>query len=236
MADKTYTSCVSLGPGDAELITLKALRTLERAKHIFCPQTIMGSRTTSRAYDILSLAGIDTSKVELFTVQMTNDRSQAERIYLDVAQKMAGLHRNRIHSAVVAEGDSGFYSSVHYVSEHLQSMGICVNQVAGVPAFIACGALAGLHIVKQHEPLLVFPSDATAQTIANEVNNGKTVVLMKLSRQEVEIKNSMEMLPYSQFHYFENVGVEQKQYYTSLRNEIQQRTFPYFSIIIIKNK
>ena len=47
---------------------------------------------------------------------------------------------------MVAEGDAGFYSSIHYIFEKLQADNIPVQHIAGIPAFIAAGACAGLHI------------------------------------------------------------------------------------------
>lgn len=233
---KQLPVCVSLGPGDAGLVTLKALRTLQEAGIIYCPATQSDGKTVSRAKDILDEIGIDGQKIRLFLVPMSKDRTLAEKVYSDIATEIAGCYRTGRSTAFVAEGDSGFYSSVHYISDRLAEMDIAVRHIAGVPAFIACGALAGIHVVKQDERLSVFPSGASTEEIAMEVKAGKSVVLMKLSQQKEAIKKAVETLSDTQFHYFENVGIAQKEFYTDHREEIIQRTFPYFSILIIKKK
>lgn len=228
--------CVSLGPGEAELITVKALRALNETDIIYCPATKSGEEILSRANDILSQLNIDAQKIKLFFVPMSQERSQAKKVYREVATEIAELSNNGTRVAFVAEGDAGFYSSVHYVSDYLAQKNIAVRHLAGVPAFIACGALAGIHIVKQNERLKVFPSEATPEEIAEALRDNTTVVLMKLSRQEEAIKRAIETLPDAEFHYFENVGVKRKEFYTCDKKEILSRLFPYFSIIIIKNK
>lgn len=226
--------CISLGPGDAGLVTVKALKALNEADIIFCPVTRRDDKEMSRARDILDELGISESKIRLFGVPMMKNRSEAEVAYQAAAEEIAQLHNNGTQVAFVAEGDSGFYSSVHYISDILSAKGIAVRHIAGVPAFIACGALAGIHIVKQNEPLIVFPSDVSAEEITSQIATGKSVVLMKLSQQKESVKQAIHLMPEAQFHYFENVGVAGKEFYTQNTTEIIERDFPYFSILIIR--
>lgn len=226
--------CVSLGPGDPELVTLKALKTLQRADIIFCPGTQSVGKSTSRAKEILNAIGIEETKVRLFTVPMQKERGGAKQVYQDIANEIALLYHEGKSTAFVAEGDSGFYSSVHYIADKLEEAGINVRHVAGIPAFIACGALAGIHIVKQDERLSVLPSGATFEEIEKEIKAGRSVVMMKLSQQKEPIQKAIETLQTAQFHYFENSGIAEKEFYSNDRDEILQRKFPYFSLLIIK--
>lgn len=226
--------CVSLGPGNPELITLKALRTLQSVDIIYCPGTITKGKVLSRSLDIMMDLGINRQKVELFHVPMSKDRSAAETAYIAVAERICSAYKEGQEVAFVAEGDCGFYSSAHYISDYLSDLGIDTGRIAGVPAFIACGALAKLHIVRQDEILNVIPSNITADRIANILNEGGTVVIMKLSLHEDAIKEAMRTINDATYHYFENVGLPEKEFYTSDTPMILSRSFPYFSIMIIK--
>ena len=65
---------ISLGPGDPELITLKALKALNAVDVIFCPGTKSGEgRMKSRALDILRQLEVDETKIRLFQVPMSRD-------------------------------------------------------------------------------------------------------------------------------------------------------------------
>ena len=149
---------VSLGPGDPELITVKGLKALEDADFIFSPSTLLGNdKHSSRSTDILLNLGIDQTKIKEFVLTMNKERSDAIGTYQQIANQIKELHKSGFKIAVTAEGDTGFYSSVHYIIDNLKDIGIPVKRIAGVPAFIASGSLANIHIVKQEEELNIIP-------------------------------------------------------------------------------
>lgn len=224
---------VSLGPGEPELITLKGLKKLQEADHIFCPSTNLKSgKTSSRARDILVALDIDESKIRLFDVPMNKDRSAAIDSYHAVAQTIASAHKQDEKIVVTAEGDAGFYSSSHYIVDQLDSMSVPSVKVAGVPAFISCGALANIHVVKQEEELHVVPGVIALDELKQKIEARASIVIMKTSQCESVIKQAMTEMPQATFHYFENAGLAHE-YYTKDNAEILQRKFPYFSLIII---
>lgn len=228
---------VSLGPGDPGLITLKGLKTLQSADTIFCPSTVLlNGRTSSRAKDILLQLGIEQHKISLFDVPMNKNRSLAIESYNTIASIIAEQYKNGKNVAVTAEGDAGFYSTTYYVSENLQAINIPVSRIAGIPAFIACGTLANIHIAGQDEELHIIPGIISLEELGCKLKEGKSVVVMKASQCEPVIKEAIKAIPNALFHYFENVGISNKEFYTSGKDEIISRQFPYFSLIIIQNK
>ena len=132
---------VSLGPGEPELITLKALKALQGADIIYCP----GTQTKSRSRDILQALPVNMERVRLFHVPMSKDRTFANQAYDALCTEIASLVATGKNVAITAEGDSGFYSSVNYMFDKLASMNLPVTTVAGVPAFIAAGAIGLRH-------------------------------------------------------------------------------------------
>lgn len=226
---------VSLGPGDPELITLKGLKALQDADIIFCPSTLLpDKKVSSRAKDILLQLGIEQIKINLFNVPMNKDRSLAKENYKDVSITIAEKYKSGQKIAVTAEGDAGFYSTIYYISENLQANNILIKRIAGVPAFIASGTLANIHIVKQEEELNIIPGVVTHQELDTRIQSGNSIVIMKASQCEHVIKEALSQFENATFHYFENVGIADKEFYTTNKTEIQNRKFPYFSLIIIQ--
>lgn len=125
---------VSLGPGEAELITLKGLKALQAADCIFCPETpARDGRPLSRAADIMLRLDIPAGHIRRFSLPMSKQRTDALNAYDRVYAEALSLHHAGRKVAVVAEGDAGFYSSIHYIYEKLQAAGIPVEQIAGIP-------------------------------------------------------------------------------------------------------
>ena len=186
---------VSLGPGEPDLITLKGLKALQGADCIFCPATMtQDGKSSSRALSILNTLGFSDT-VQCFRLPMDKDRTLALRSYEAVYESSKILRAEGQNVVIVAEGDAGLYSSIHYIYDKLQQDDIPVEQIAGIPAFIASGAMAGLHIVSQEERLINHPE--------------------------------------YQYHYFENVGTE-KEYYSCSTEELREKRYPYFSVMIIR--
>ena len=135
---------------------------------------------------------------------------------------------------IVAEGDAGFYSSIQYVYDKFEEAGIPVDRIAGIPAFIAAGALAGIHIVKQEEQINVIPGTASFDELSAKIENGMIIVIMKLPGCQEAIHTCIrQYADKAVFHYFENVGTG-KEYYTTDITTIHSKDFPYFSLLIIQ--
>lgn len=225
---------VSLGPGDPELITLKGLKALQQADIIFCPATTTTTgRQISRSADILQALNIEASHINPFLLPMSKDRSQAHQAYDSIYITAVDSQKQGKKVVIVAEGDAGFYSSVHYIYDKLVAANISVEQIAGIPAFIASGAIAGMHIVSQEEKLMVIPGNITTIELDNYLREGFVIVIMKLSQCKEAVHQCITLHPDYAYHYFENVGTE-KEYYTQNREELIEKSYPYFSLMIIR--
>ena len=228
---------VSLGSGDPELITIKGLKALQKADIVLCPSTTNSRGVSSRSKEILLALEIEEAKIKLFDVAMVKERTEIIRQYKKVALQASELYSEGLNVAIVAEGDSGFYSSSQYINDDLVAMNIPTKRIEGIPAFIACGALANIHIVKQNEQLVVVPGITTQQELNEYIGSGKSIVIMKPTQCEDIIKQILESTTENTLiHYFENVGIADKEFYTTNKKEIQERKFPYFSLLIIQNK
>lgn len=219
---------VSLGPGEPELITVKGLKALQAADCIFCPETqTRDGRTLSRAAGIMQQLDIPNSSIRRFTLPMSKLREEALNVYDRVYAEIVLLYKENKNICIVAEGDAGFYSSVHYIFEKLQAGHIPVMHIAGIPAFIAAGALGGLHIASREERLTVIPGITTTEEIEKLVEEKSTVVIMKLSQCTDEVHRCIRLHPEYRYHYFENVGTPEEKYLND-NHRIETLRFPYF--------
>ncbi len=218
---------LSLGPGDPDLLTVKAVKTLKAADVIMVPAT--GSR--SRAADIIR-EWCDKSRLTVYELPMLKDRQAVSAVYDRIYADCVSLYHKGRRVVVAVEGDVSIYASIHYVMDRLQAAGIPTEQSPGIPSFIAAAAEAGLSLVSQQQQLTILPGDADAKMLHQLLSSNHVVVVMKLSQCQEAVKEFLRRNPQTVCHYFENVDTPEA-YHTTLHEEIISRHIPYFSLCVI---
>lgn len=230
---------VSLGAGDPELITLKALNLLKRSSAIYSPASLSpNGRRASKSRSIMLSLGIDESCIISYDMPVNKEREGAEEAYSAVAQDIKKRLNEKPDEtlSVVAIGDAGFYASSAYIGEMLEREGIKTIYHPGVPAFVASNALIGGQLVQLDEQLRVIPGEATQEEWQEAWQSKHSIVIMKGSMAESEVKQAIRSYPHRHWHYLEYVGYEGRELYLQDKEAILERKFPYFSLIISKTR
>ena len=223
---------LSLGPGDPELLTLKAVRMLREADAVVVPVTEDSEGTVkSRAADIIS-ESYATVKMLCYALPMRRNREAVMKVYDHICSEITEWYHRGQRIVVVVEGDVSIYASVHYILDRLQQQNIPVTQEPGIPSFIAAAASAGLSLISQNERLVVLPGDADIEELRRLLTSRHVVVVMKLSQCQQVLKDYLVQYPATLCHYFENVGTPEA-FHTTEKDVILKRQMPYFSLCIL---
>jgi len=222
---------VALGPGDSELITVKALKRLQKSEKIYYPatQTSKGNQD-SFSLVILKQLGLNEETFVPVNVPMSKDRSHAEKAYADLFVMLQNDVKEGKQISVVSEGDISFFSTFSYLLDDFASNNIDFEMVPGVPAFILGGSVGKLPLVTQKDKLLVAPDLENKEELESLLKENQTVVLMKISKVRDWIKDFI-LDSKLQFFYGEYLGTE-KQFSCSDIEVLKDRKIPYFAIII----
>lgn len=218
---------VSLGSGDPENITVKALNTLNECDTIFAP--------SGEAVRMLHRLATHTNllpKVKTFDIPMQKESSTADKVYHDVAKELLELQQNNMQTALVTIGDSGIYSSAHKVADILSKYGSEVEVLSGIPSFVEAMARFNQPLVEQGQNLTVLSSLKSTDELLILLEQNCVVVIMKLSLFQEEIKKFLKLYRYK-FAYIEKIGAPDE-FMTSDLSTLLTRQIPYFSIITIK--
>ncbi len=222
---------VALGPGDPELITVKALNCLKKVAKIYYPatQTPKGNQD-SFSLVILKQLDVEECKFVPITVPMSKDRSHAEKAYADLFLKVQQDVKEGKQVAVVSEGDISFFSTFAYLLDDFKANNVDFDMIPGVPAFILGGSAGKLPLVTQNDKLLVAPDLENEEELKSLLEQNQTVVLMKISKVRDWIKDFITESKL-QFFYGEYLGTE-KQFTCTDMDSLKDRKIPYFAIII----
>ncbi|MEL6647877.1 MAG: precorrin-2 C(20)-methyltransferase [Pseudomonadota bacterium] len=218
---------IGLGPGDPELMTLKAHRLISQARVIAYP-TLAGADSFARS---IAASIIPNSAQEIvMDVPMTVERGPAQTAYDTGAAEIAQALEAGEDVVCLCEGDPFFYGSFMYVFARLSDR-FDVQVVPGVTSVTACAAKAGLPLAARNERLTVLPGPLPEDELRMRIDGAESVAIMKVGRHLPKIRAVIEDLGYVG----DAVYVER----ASLPDEVvcpladAPQTAPYFSMILL---
>ena len=135
---------IGVGPGDPELLTLKAQRVLKEVSIVFVPQS--ETSRDSFAYSIASqFIDLDMQRVIPITFP-TDDADGAAQVWRDASERIAQELLNGDDVAVITEGDPMLFSTFSYVLDGIKSgyPEIPVEIIPGVSSVMAAAARSGV--------------------------------------------------------------------------------------------
>jgi precorrin-2 C20-methyltransferase / precorrin-3B C17-methyltransferase len=177
---------VGVGPGDPELMTIKARRVVEGAAVVAYPVARHGRSVSRRA----AAPYLRDDQIELaMTYPVTTEQTDhpegydgALRDFYDESAARIAEHLDAGRDvAVLCEGDPFFYGSYMYLHERLAHRHP-TEVVAGVTAFSAAAAAAGTPLAKHDDVLTVLPGTLPPDVLAARLQGADAAVVMKLGR------------------------------------------------------
>ena len=152
---------VGVGPGDPELLTLKAARLIGACDVLAIPH---GDPAQCFAYRIVCGAAPEAKDKPLLCIDMpmTRDAAARDAAYERGADAIAEKLEAGRTVVFVTLGDPSVYSTFAYLAERVQAKGYAVRRVPGVPSFCAAAAALGEPLCTDREELHLIPGGANA--------------------------------------------------------------------------
>lgn len=175
--NKTLYS-IGLGPGDKELVTLKAINILKKVDILFIPK----SRTDSEsfAYTICKDYIKEDCLVEELIFPMIKDKEKLEIQWEKNIQKIRDLTDDSKTMSLVTIGDPMVYSSSSYITDKLKDEYNIIN-IPAVTSFVASACSLNLPIVQGSEKFCILTLIKTKEEIIDAINKFDTVIFMKIT-------------------------------------------------------
>ena len=223
---------IGVGPGDPELLTLKAKRLIGECDIVAVPVKKEGE--DSVALDIARGAvSIPEEKVRRVLFTMDKDKNKREECRKRATEEIMGILDEGKTIAMLALGDIGIYSTYSYVHKPLLKAGYDVQMIPGIPAFCAGASRANVSIVEGEEGFGMIPSLKGLDQVEKALAVYDNLVIMKVGSKVKEVydllvsrgkeKNAVIL---------SNVGME-GEYVGPLDPD---REYGYFTTMIIKDE
>jgi precorrin-2 C20-methyltransferase/precorrin-3B C17-methyltransferase len=229
-------SCVGLGPGDPELITLKAARLIAAADVVaFHAGVRKQSHARRIAADLIPATAIEEELRYPVTTGSTDHPggyagAMADFYEQSAARLTAHLEAGR-HVVLLAEGDPLFYGSSMYMHDRLSAR-FETEVVPGVPAFAAATASAALPLVRQTDVLTVLPGTLPEAELARRLADTDGAVIMKLGRTFPAVRRALAAAGrLDDAVYVEHASTPGERRLPAA--EVDPASVPYFSLVVV---
>ena len=227
---------VGLGPGDPELVTVKALRAIRQAQVVAYP---MAKRGQSNARCIVS-SELTVDQIELpmiypITTEPTDQSGEYEAIiaefYDEMAEQIAAHLSIGRDVAVLCEGDPFLYGSFMYLHDRLAHR-FPTEVIPGIPSVMAAAARLATPLVRRDSQLTLLPATLSEDMLAARLNSYDAFAIMKLGRNFSKVKKALSRAGVlDRALYIERATMSRER--IAKLNDVDPASVPYFSLILV---
>ncbi|MBZ5759708.1 precorrin-2 C(20)-methyltransferase [Rhizobium sp. VS19-DR104.2] len=227
---------VGTGPGDPDLLTVKAVKALERADVVayFAKAGRHGNGRTV----VDNLLRADVTMLPLYypvTTEIDRHHEDYKRqitAFYDLSAEAVAAHLDAGRTvAVLSEGDPMFYGS--YMHLHIRLAHLYPTEVIpGITAMSGCWSLAGMPIVQGDDVMSVLPGTMEEAELARRLVDTEAAVIMKVGRNLPKIRRALAASGRLHHAVYVERGTMRNQSVTQMI-ERDDSEAPYFSLILV---
>lgn len=224
---------IGVGPGDKELLTLKAVRIIKSADCVFVPKA--DTKESSLALEIVKdiVAG---KRIIEQVYPMVRDKQKLREAWSKAANEVRREIDTGKDVAYLTIGDPLTFSTYCYLLQQLSGMvpSKNIHTIPGITSYNAAACLANFPLIEQDEKLAVIPISKEIDELRAILKTFDTVVLMKVAKKlddVIALLEDMDLIDNSLFASY--VGFN-NQYITHDLNSIKGSDKGYLSVIIVK--
>lgn len=217
---------VGVGPGDPELLTVKAVRVLREADVVIVPDASSGDKVALNiAKDYLK-----DKQIQFVKTPMVRDKAVMDAAHEQAADTISALLDDGKQVAFLTLGDPAIYSTYMYIHQKVLRRGYAVEVVPGIPSFCAAAARLNQSLCLGREPLTIIPASHDQNDLMDLPGNK---VFMKAGRSILELQQALaEKGLLEGASMVENCSMENEHVYPHF-SDLKEPS-GYFSLVIVK--
>lgn len=227
---------IGVGPGDPELLTVKAIRVLQKVPHIFAASS--SKNDYSLAFQAVKEYLSPHAKVYALPFPMTYNHQELEKAWRENCQLILDLLFKGEDVAFITIGDPLIYSTYIYLLRTIQAAcpEVRIQTIPGITSFQAAASTCNLPLVEGEESMAIVSGAQGVTHLEKTLDCCDTIVLLKTYRQMSEIIKTLEERSLHQsICYVSRCGFDDQQVVVGL-TDLKNHTPHYLSLMIVKKK
>lgn len=192
MKEKGKLIGIGVGPGDTELLTLKAAKILKTVPVIFSPKSSKEKESIALSI-VRPIIKERKDYKRLMIVEpifpMIENKDELEKVWTSASEMIAQYLDSGRDVAFITLGDSSIFSTYSYVQKRLAG-NYEIETVPGITSFTACAAAKNEALVEQNDILTIVPK--IDDRLSEVLEYSDSVVLMKASRNTSDLEKAIE--------------------------------------------
>jgi precorrin-2/cobalt-factor-2 C20-methyltransferase len=219
---------LGVGPGDPELLTLKALRILRAAPVIAYPAPDIGDSFARQ----IAAPHLPGGQQEIaIRMPLGDGQFPKAEIYDGAARDIIAHAAAGRDVAVLCEGDPFFYGSFLYLYERLVER-CAVAVVPGVSSLMACASVAGVPLARRNETLTVVPAPLPDDDLRTRLAGAEALAIIKVGRHLGRLRRLLTECARLDGACLVERATLATQRIAALR-DLRDDTAPYFSMVLV---
>ena len=226
---------VGVGPGDPELLTIKAQKTLQKVAVISFTQLDDGKES----YALSVVRGVlEAAKPEFLAITIPSDDETpvSPQTWIDAAAEIAGHLSQGKDVAFITEGDPMLYSEFFQVLGSVQSVvpDLEFAVIPGVSSVMAAAASSGMPLVTHGQRLTILPKVYGIDDLREAITNSDTTVLMEVDRDLLQALANLEKLGLTGKATYVRQASTSRENVVEDISKLEAEDLDYFSLLIIR--
>lgn len=224
---------IGLGPGDPELLTMKAIHIIQRADCIFVPKS--DTKEDSLALEIVQ-DYVRGKRVTEQVYPMTKDKSVLDSAWLKSAEEIRAEVINGNNVAYLTLGDPMTFSTYIYLLRQLNTLlpEHAIHTIPGITSYNAAACAANFPLLTGDERLAVIPVPKDITELRSIIEAFDTIVLMKVAKKLDEVIQLLEEMQLSENALFASYIGQRDAYLTCDIISLKGSGRGYMSVLIVK--
>ena len=230
--------CCGLGPGDPDMMSVRADRTVRAAKHVAYFRKKGRPGQARRIVEGMLASDVTEYAMEYpVTTELAFDSPEYVQLlagfYDEWAERLARLSR-AVDVVVLCEGDPYFYGSFMHLHTRLQGR-VEIEVIAGIPGMAGCWNVAGLPMALGDDVMTVLVGTLPESELERRAQSSDALVIMKTGRNLAKIRRALERAGRLDAAWLIERGTMPGERVSRLA-DVDVSDCPYFAIVLVHGR